>query len=105
MSKSFSIEGDISISVTPRAELRYRKPKGGKKKHRYETHSYPDTNNEGERVNVRRIFDRENDRYIEVVCIEETGEVIHEKDEPLSVHMGHGSAKAKDVKKKSNKAN
>ena len=93
---AFSIIGDVAIKVTPRAELRYRKPKNGKKKHRYETHSYPDTNKDGVLVNVRRTFDRENDRYIEVVTIEETGEIIHEKNEALSSHYGHGSAKRND---------
>jgi hypothetical protein len=40
-----------------------------------------------------QIIDRENDRYFERVTHYETGEVIHEIDEPLSQHRGHGSAK------------
>jgi hypothetical protein len=39
--------------------------------------------------------DRENDRYTERVIDGETGEVIHDVDEPLSDHRGHGSAKDK----------
>lgn len=41
----------------------------------------------------QRIIDRENDRYFEKVVDKETDEVIHECDEPLSEHFGHGSAK------------
>jgi len=93
---SFSIAGNVTVKITSQAKLRYRKPKNGKKKHRYETYSYPDTNKDGDFVNVRRIFDREIDRYIEVVTKEETGEIIHEKNDPLSSHYGHGSAKKND---------
>jgi hypothetical protein len=44
-------------------------------------------------VNRIRIIDRENDRYKEVVSQYEDGEIIHECDEKLSDHKGHGSAK------------
>lgn len=37
--------------------------------------------------------DREADRYTERLVDGETGEVIHDVDEPLSEHRGHGSAK------------
>lgn len=43
---------------------------------------------------VRRI-DRRGDWYSEVVCDPETGEVVHRCEEPLSEHVGHGSAKRK----------
>ncbi len=36
---------------------------------------------------------RREDRYTEVVKDPDTGEIIHEADEPLSEHRGHGSAK------------
>ena len=42
-----------------------------------------------------RLIDRGNDRYYEKVWDPETGDVIHECDEPLSQHVGHGSAKQK----------
>ena len=38
-----------------------------------------------------RIIDREADRYIERVTAIDTGELVHECDEPLSQHRGHGS--------------
>jgi hypothetical protein len=42
-----------------------------------------------------RVIDRENNLYKEVVTNAETGEVIHACEEPLSKHIGHGSAKKK----------
>jgi len=41
---------------------------------------------------VRRI-DRDNNRYTEKVIDLQTGKIIHETDEPLTDHRGHGSAK------------
>lgn len=38
---------------------------------------------------------RRDDRYTEVVKDPDTGEIIHEVDEPLSEHRGHGSARNK----------
>jgi DNA-directed RNA polymerase subunit RPC12/RpoP len=47
-----------------------------------------------------RIIDKDNDHYHEVVKDPETGEIIHECEEPLSEHRGHGSAKnISDAKK------
>jgi hypothetical protein len=40
-----------------------------------------------------RIIDRENDRYLEKITDAETGAVTRLCDEPLSHHVGHGSAK------------
>jgi hypothetical protein len=42
---------------------------------------------------MERIIDRENDHYIEKFTDTETGVVTHLCDEPLSEHVGHGSAK------------
>lgn len=47
----------------------------------------------GRYVRKERIIDRENDRYRERVVDPETGEVLHEADEPLSEHQGYGSDK------------
>jgi len=43
---------------------------------------------------IRRI-DKENDRYTEIVTDQETNNIIHYCDHPLSEHQGHGSAKNK----------
>ena len=44
---------------------------------------------------VHRVLsiDRDRNRYFERVTDPETGEVIHECDEPLTEHLGHGSDK------------
>ena len=47
-------------------------------------------------MKLERHIDRDNDHYHEKVTDPETGEIIHESDEPLSEHQGHGSAKTKD---------
>jgi len=41
------------------------------------------------------MIDRENDRYIERIVDPETGSVVHECEESLKAHRGHGSAKRK----------
>jgi len=46
--------------------------------------------------NIREMnIDRKNDAYSEIVKDGTTGEIIHQCDEPLSKHKGHGSAKKK----------
>lgn len=42
-----------------------------------------------------RVIDRENNIYHEKVTDPKSGTVIHECDEPLTAHFGHGSAKEK----------
>lgn len=47
----------------------------------------------GKLVRVHRTIDKDNDRYTEKVIDIQTGEVLHECDEPLSKHINHGTAK------------
>lgn len=54
--------------------------------------------NDGKWMKKTRILDKYNNKYIEKVTDPETGEVIHEHEEPLSNHFGHGSAKFKSDK-------
>ena len=42
-----------------------------------------------------RLINRADDKYTERVRDYETGQVLHEVEEPLSQHTGHGSAKPK----------
>jgi hypothetical protein len=49
----------------------------------------------GKWMHLERVVDRENDNYREVVKDPETGAIIHECEEPLSKHQGHGAAKHK----------
>ena len=44
-------------------------------------------------MHLDRVINRENDLYKEVVTDPKTGEIIHQCEEPLSKHQGHGSAK------------
>ena len=46
-------------------------------------------------VRRKRIIDRDNHWYSEIITDPETCEVIHRCEEPLSQHRGHGSAKEK----------
>ena len=46
-----------------------------------------------------RIIDRENDRYVERYTDTETGVVTRHCDEPLSQHVGHGSAKRQTMRR------
>ena len=49
-------------------------------------------------VELHRDVNRLEDRYHEIVRDLETGEVLHECEEPLSEHQGHGSAKERTPK-------
>jgi hypothetical protein len=49
----------------------------------------------GKVVHHERVIDRESDRYFERVTVYETGEVLHENEEPLSAHTDHGYARSK----------
>ncbi len=49
----------------------------------------------GKWVSLERVIDRENDRYKETVTDPATGEIIHQCQESLSQHQGHGSARKK----------
>lgn len=54
----------------------------------------------GKHVLHKRLIDRDNDHYRETVKDYESGEIIHHCEEPLSLHINHGSAKSKNVKPK-----
>ena len=53
----------------------------------------PEMSASGRMVNKERHWDKKSDWYFERVTDAETGEVIHECEEPLSKHRSHGSAK------------
>jgi hypothetical protein len=48
---------------------------------------------DGKWVNKDRYWNKDRDIYSEKVVDQNTGEVIHSCEEPLSKHTGHGSAK------------
>jgi len=49
----------------------------------------------GKWMKKSRIINRENGLYKELVTDPETGDVVHECEEPLSQHVGHGDAGGK----------
>ncbi|MDH4275738.1 MAG: hypothetical protein OEW08_11920, partial [Gammaproteobacteria bacterium] len=52
----------------------------------------------GKWVNRSLRVDRDKDEYKEMVEDKDTKEIIHRCDEPLSEHIGHGSARNKNSK-------
>jgi hypothetical protein len=50
---------------------------------------------DGRWMRKERIIDRDRDFYKEVVIDPTDGTVVHQNEEPLSDHFGHGSAKPK----------
>jgi hypothetical protein len=57
----------------------------------------------GKWMQLRRIIDRAKDWYRELVVDPETGETVHECQEPLSRHRGHGLAKRPENSFRGNK--
>jgi len=55
----------------------------------------PFSHGTGRWVKKERRIDRASDRYVERVTDPVTGEIVHECDELLSEHRGHGSVKPK----------
>lgn len=48
---------------------------------------------DGRWMQKERIIDRDRDLYKEVVVDPKDGTIVHQNEEPLSDHFGHGSAK------------
>ena len=72
-----------------------RGPKRGRGKYEYEILKGDEFNSEGRIMQKERIVDHQNDRYMETVIDAETGEIVRKIDEPLSKHVGRGSARSK----------
>ena len=69
------------------------------KKLRFDTYSGVEPSHKfGKLVRVHRTIDRDNNRYVEKVVDLQTGEVLHECDEPLSDHINRGTAKNKNTR-------
>lgn len=88
------VEVMFSATVKARVGMRAKGKAPGVKKPIVEILAEPSLKNStGEEVFHERTIDRRQNRYIEKVTLKETGEVLHECDENLSDHIGHGSAK------------
>jgi len=92
--KTFHVS--IEEKVIVREGLKFKAKRPGKSKPYFESWNIPSLfNGMNKIVNRIRIIDRDNDRYKEVVSHYEDGRIIHECDEALTEHIGHGSAKFK----------
>ena len=86
----------ISASVVARAFIGLKAKRPGKKRPYVEDISKPSYSFDRKKlVHRHTLIDRDNDIYSEIVTDFETREVIHQNREPLSEHIGHGSAKFK----------
>ena len=66
------------------------------KKLRFDTYSSVEPSHKyGKLVRVHRTIDPDKDWYSEKVIDLQSGEILHECEEPLSQHVGHGTAKTK----------
>jgi hypothetical protein len=89
----------ISAGLVMRSKLRMKAKHPGANKAFVEEISGDDLHRETNKwMKLSRVYDRQNDRYEEVITDPVTGEVVHKCIEPLSEHRGHGSAKQKKVK-------
>jgi hypothetical protein len=78
------------LGGTARVEYRRRRPPRGGFGYESVTGAEPRRDGKGW-VYIRKIIDREKDRYVEHIVDYHTGDVLRDVDEPLSKHLGHGT--------------
>lgn len=90
--RTVKVEIEEHIQIKENIQIKEKMP--GKKKPTKES-MYSDDKSKATNkwMHKKRIIDRENDRYLEIVSDPHTGEVIHLCEEKLSEHTEHGSAK------------
>ncbi len=94
LSRQINVAVSGTIEVHRKVKLMGRRP--GMKRPFIEQTAGDDLHRKtGRWMKLQRIIDRENDRYYERVTDPRSGNVVHECDEPLSEHKGHGSARPK----------
>ncbi|WP_439590210.1 hypothetical protein [Hydrogenophaga sp.] len=92
----FGLIVDVSImeTVTVMDGHEMQLKRVGVKKPVVESFSKPSLSRKLEKhVYHERLIDRENNLYHEKITDYQSGETIHEQKEPLTDHVGHGSAK------------
>ena len=88
-------------AIQPHGVRRFKARHGGEGRPFYEGFVGADWSHKFQRwMRLERIIDRENDRYRERVSDPRSGETVHECEEPLNEHLGHGT----DGKKRPTKA-
>lgn len=86
----------ITIRETKLKEKMYDINYPKKRKPIYESLRMEDIRiNDNKVVDKFMVIDRKNNKYKEIITDHETGQIIHECEEPLTNHRGHGSAKKK----------
>ena len=94
LSRAFKVELQDEIKVFDQLKTKVKSP--GNKRPTYESiHGEEVSHSNPANVIKDRIIDRKNDRYYERITDTETGKTIHECEEPLSNHIGHGDDKSK----------
>lgn len=106
-SRKFAVS--VEATLVTRASVSYKaKHPGAKKPHAEGFSGHQIHRKSGRWMEKQRLIDRDQDKYKELVTDSETGQIVHQCEEPLSKHIGHGSARkdmqATDLKKKHEKA-
>ena len=88
------LHGTSEISIFGKLKLKGKAP--GEKRPFIEQVTGDDLHRKsGLWMKMLRMIDRRNNKYHEKITNPKTGEVVHECEEPLSAHTGHGNAKTK----------
>jgi len=94
MTRHFEVA--VSGEVTLHSKLALKAKRGGKGRPFMEHVVGDDLHRKsGVWMKLTRVIDHVRNWYSEKVFNPKTGEVVHETEEPLSDHQGHGSAKPK----------
>lgn len=93
LTRTFHVHITETVTVLQKIGTKHKRP--GKKKPIFESVTGDDLHRATGKWNkLTREIDRENDHYREIIVDPETGNVLRECDEPLSEHIGRGTAKA-----------
>lgn len=95
LSRHVQVSIHDTVSVKGKLQLKGRHAVGGKP-FIEQVHGEDLERKSGKWMILRRIIDRANDWYHELITDRETGATVHECKEPLSQHRGHGAAKRKE---------
>jgi hypothetical protein len=82
---------NVALSVYQKTHVKRRGSTGSP--YREETSGDDLWRKTGQWMHLTRTIDRATNLYSEQVVDPRTGEVVHQCEEPLSAHSGHGSAK------------
>jgi hypothetical protein len=93
-SLSRRVEQLLESTIHVRSELRLKAKEPGAREPFVEQRVGDSYHRDSGRWNrLRRLIDRRHNRYVEHIEDGETGETLHDVDEPLTDHIDHGSAR------------